>query len=61
MTNEDKAKYYDQLLREHDQKASKVANLQNKIDLSREDKTEIKRLKQEMAEIQRKAYSLGTL
>jgi phosphomannomutase len=42
MTNEDKAKYYDQLLREHDQKASRVANLQNKIDLSREDKAEIK-------------------
>jgi hypothetical protein len=44
MTNEDKAKYYDQLLREHDQKASRVANLQNKIDLSREDKAEIKTL-----------------
>jgi hypothetical protein len=43
MTNEDKAKYYDQLLREHDQKASRVANLQNKIDLSREDKAEIKK------------------
>jgi len=61
MTNEDKAKYYDQLLREHDKKASRVSNLQNKIDLSKEDKAEIKTLKQQMMEIQRKAYSLGTL
>jgi hypothetical protein len=29
--------------------------------LSKEDKAEIKTLKQEMVEIQRKAYSLGTL
>ena len=61
MTNEEKAKYYDELLREHDKKATEVSNLQNKIDLTREDQQKIKKLKTEMAEIQRKAMSLGSL
>lgn len=61
MTNEQKGKYYDQLLKEHDQKASRVSSLKNKIDITKEEKEEIKKLKQEMVEIQRKAYSLGTL
>lgn len=61
MNNEMKAKLYDELLLEHDKKATEVSNLQNKIDLTREDQQKIKNLKTEMAEIQRKAMSLGSL
>lgn len=61
MTNEEKGKYYDQLLREHDKKATEVASLKNKIDQTREDKERIKKLTTEMAEIQRKASNLGSL
>lgn len=61
MTNEEKAKYYDELLREHDKKATEVSNLQNKIDQTKEDKQKIKQLKTEMGDIQRKAMSLGSL
>lgn len=61
MTNEQKAKYYDELLREHDKKATEVSNLQNKIDQTKEDQQKIKQLKTEMAQIQRKATNLGSL
>jgi hypothetical protein len=61
MTNEEKARYYDELLREHDKKATEVSNLQNKIDQTREDQERIKQLKLEMAQIQRKANNLGSL
>lgn len=61
MTNEEKGRYYDQLLEQHSRKATRVSDLQNKIDMTKMDKEEIKKLKKEMAEIQRKAYSLGTL
>jgi len=61
MTNEEKARYYDQLLREHDKKATEVSNLQNKIDQTKEDQQKIKQLKTEMAQIQRKASDLGSL
>ncbi len=61
MTNEEKGRYYDELLREHDKKATEVSNLQNKIDQTREDQERIKKLKTEMAQIQRKASNLGSL
>ena len=61
MTNEEKARYYDELLREHDKKATEVSNLQNKIDQTKVDQQRIKQLKTEMAEIQRKATNLGSL
>ena len=61
MTNEEKARYYDELLREHDKKATEVSNLQNKIDQTKEDQQKIKQLKTEMAQIQRKASYLGSL
>jgi hypothetical protein len=61
MTNEEKASYYDQLLREHDKKATEVSNLQSKFDLTKEDQQKIKQLKTEMADLQRKAMSLGSL
>jgi hypothetical protein len=61
MTNEEKARYYDELLREHDKKATEVSNLQNKIDQTKVDQQRIKQLKTEMADIQRKATNLGSL
>lgn len=61
MTNEEKARYYDELLREHDKKATEVSNLQNKFDQTKVDQQRIKQLKTEMAEIQRKANNLGSL
>lgn len=61
MTNDEKAKYYDQLLSEYDKRATKVSNLQNKFDLTKEDQQKIKQLKTEMADLQRKAMSLGSL
>jgi len=61
MTNEEKARYYDELLREHDKKATEVSNLQNKIDQTKGDQQRIKQLKTEMADIQRKATNLGSL
>lgn len=61
MSNEEKAKLYDQLLVEHDVKAKEVSLIQSKFDLTREDEQKIKQLKFEMAEIQRKAMSLGSL
>jgi hypothetical protein len=61
MTNDEKAKYYDQLLSEYDKRATQVSNLQNKFDLTKEDQQKIKQLKTEMADLQRKAMSLGSL
>ena len=61
MTNEEKGRYYDELLREHDKKATEVSNLQNKIDQTKGDQERIKQLKLEMAQIQRKANNLGSL
>ena len=61
MSNEEKARLYDQLLAEHDVKAREVSLIQSKFDLTREDGQKIKQLKSEMAEIQRKAMSLGSL
>lgn len=61
MSNEEKAKIYDQLLIEHDKKVREVSLIQSKFDLTREDEQKIKQLKSEMMEIQRKATSLGSL
>lgn len=61
MSNEEKAKIYDQLLIEHDKKVREVSVIQSKFDLTREDEQKIKQLKSEMMEIQRKATSLGSL
>jgi hypothetical protein len=60
-SNEEKARLYDQLLAEHDIKAREVSLIQSKFDLTRDDDKKIKELKTEMAEIQRKAMSLGSL
>lgn len=61
MSNEEKAKIYDQLLIEHDKKVREVSIIQSKFDLTREDEQKIKQLKSEMIDIQRKATSLGSL
>ena len=61
MDNESKAKYYDQLLREYDVKAREVSVIQGKFDLERADHLKIKELKKDMAEIQFKASTLGSL
>jgi len=61
MTQEEKAKYYDQLLLEHDRLAREVSVLQGKFDLTSEDLKKIKEIKKEMFEIQKKASNLGNL
>ena len=61
MTNDDKARVYDDLLREHDEKARLVSLIQSKFDLTRDDNAEITKLKKEMDVIQNKAASLGSL
>jgi len=60
-TNEDKAKMYDQLLREYDVKAREVSILRSEFDLTKSDELKIKELKKEMEIIQRKATNLGSL
>lgn len=61
MDNELRAKMYNELLLEYDKKSAQVSAIQSKFDLDVNDQKEIKKLKTEMAEIQRKAMSLGTL
>jgi hypothetical protein len=61
MDNELRAKMYNELLLEYDKKSTQVSAIQSKFDLDVNDQKEIKKLKTEMAEIQRKAMSLGTL
>ena len=61
MNNETKAKYYDQPLREYDVKAREVSVIEGKFDLERADHLKIKELKKEMAAIQHKASTLGSL
>ena len=59
LSNDEKAKAYDRLLMEHDEKARQVSLIQSKFDLSREDNDNIKTLKREMDLIQRKAVDLS--
>jgi len=61
MDNEQKAKFYNQLLTEYDKKAALVSAIQSKFDLSKDDIKEMESLKKEMMDIQRKAMSLGSL
>jgi hypothetical protein len=61
MNNEQKAKIYDQILREHDEMARQVSAIKNKFDLTREDEKQMESLKKEMDLLQRKAMSLGSL
>lgn len=61
MTNADKARLYDKLLIEYDQKAREVSLIKSKFDLSREDNKKIEDLQKEMDDLQRKAMSLGSL
>jgi len=61
MTQEEKAKHYDQLLLEHDRLAREVSILQGKFDLTTDDKKKIKEIKKEMFDIQTKASNLGNL
>ena len=61
MNNEQKAKIYDQILREHDEMARQVSAIKNKYDLTREDEKQMESLKKEMDLLQRKAMSLGSL
>ena len=61
MNNEQKAKIYDQILREHDEMARQVSTIKNKFDLTREDEKQMESLKKEMDLLQRKAMSLGSL
>ena len=60
-TNEEKAKMYDQLLKEYDVKAREVSILKSKFDLTGEEQKQIKTIKEEMDLIQRKAMNLGSL
>jgi hypothetical protein len=61
MDNTQKAKFYDQLLKEYDEKARQVSLIKSKFDLSREDEKQVESLKKEMDLLQRKAMSLGSL
>lgn len=61
MTNTDKARLYDKLLLEYDQKAREVSLIKSKFDLTREDNKKIEDLQKEMNDLQRKAISLGSL
>lgn len=58
MTREEKARLYDQLLAEHDEKAREVSLIKSKFDLTPSDEKEVAKLRKEMAEIQRKAEAL---
>jgi hypothetical protein len=60
-TNEEKAKMYNQLLREYDVKAREVSILKSKFDLTKAEEKQIKVIKEEMDLIQRKAMNLGSL
>jgi hypothetical protein len=60
-TNEDKAKLYDQLLKEYDVKAREVSILKGEFELTRADELKIRELKVEMDAIQKKAMNLGSL
>jgi hypothetical protein len=61
MDNAQKAKFYDQLLKEYDEKARQVSLIKSKFDLSREDEKQVESLKKEMDLLQRKAMNLGSL
>lgn len=61
MDNQEKARMYDRLLLEYDQKAREVSLIKSKFDLTREDNQKIDQLQKEMNELQRKAMSLGSL
>ncbi len=61
MDNEQKAKMYDKLLIEYDQKAREVSLIKSKFDLTKEDNKKIESLQKEMNDLQRKAMSLGSL
>lgn len=58
MDREEKARLYDRLLAEHDDKAREISLIKSKFDLTPADEKEISKLKKEMAEIQRKAEAL---
>ena len=60
-TNEEKAKMYNQLLKEYDVKAREVSILISEFDLTKADELKIKELRKEMDVIQRKASNLGSL
>jgi|TARA_R110000868_G_scaffold1579_2_gene12782 hypothetical protein len=60
-TNEDKAKLYDQLLKEYDVKAREVSVLKGEFELTRADELRMRELKIEMDAIQKKAMNLGSL
>lgn len=61
MNNEQRAKVYDQLLREYDEKAREVSVIRSKFDLTKEDEKQIESLKKEMMTLQQKAMSLGSI
>jgi trehalose-6-phosphate synthase len=61
MNTQEKAKLYDQLLAEYDEKARQVSLIRSRFDLTREDEKQIEQLKKEMSEIERRANSLGSL
>lgn len=61
MNTQEKAKLYDQLLAEYDEKARQVSLIKSRFDLTREDEKEIAKLKKEMSEIERRANSLGSI
>jgi septal ring factor EnvC (AmiA/AmiB activator) len=54
-----RAELYETYLRQYDERARKVSLIKSKFDLSKQDETEIRSLEKEMAELQRKAFSLG--
>jgi len=61
MTNDEKAKMYDNYLLEYDKMAREVSLIRSKFDLSKEDNKKIEEIQKEMDLVQRKAMNLGSL
>ena len=59
-TREEKAKLFDNLLREHDKLSREVSLLQSNFNLSKDEEKKIKDLKIQMQELQNKAAKLGS-
>lgn len=59
MTNEEKAKLYDQLLREHSRKATQVRALEVDIRPAADQQQKIDQLKKEMVDLERRATELS--
>jgi hypothetical protein len=59
LSNEEKAKLYDQLLAEHSRKATQVRSLEVDIKPASDQQQKIDKLRKEMVELERKATELA--